>query len=430
MRAPCRSRAQAVGATGSTTFVLRRRCARRVGRNGNRTKMERVFRIMKKRSAAFVAGILAVAVAAASAGTVLAQGKSKEEQKREKELQEAMQREARPVVMAVNAFHLKQGSGDAQAVMVNPRENDLGKAITPATPAVEASGLRWRYDTMKAADGKVYVPFTLDLPANAVPQGPVSVYFRVVEQGSQPPGAAAEREGGEAAKAEEAQSDEPAFEDFFTFEPRAASGQGIRLMRAFAAPPGAYDIYVGMRAKQADSRRQNDPVRVVTLKDDVTLPDFWNGELTTSSVLVTGKVDQVQGEVTPDIQRERPYVFGQMEFVPSMDNRFQKADELSVLFQIYNPGLEAGKPNVTVEYSFHQKLAAGEKYFNKTSPQQLNAQTLPATLDVTATQMLPGGQSVPLASFPPGDYRMEIKITDAIAKKTITRNINFTVLGA
>ena len=38
--------------------------------------------------------------------------------------------------------------------------------------------------------------------------------------------------------------------------------------------------------------------------------------------------------------------------------------------------------------------------------------------------MLPGGQSVPLASFPPGDYRMEIKITDAVAKKTITRDIH------
>ena len=87
------------------------------------------------------------------------------------------------------------------------------------------------------------------------------------------------------------------------------------------------------------------------------------------------------------------------------------------MFQIYNPTLEAGKPNVTIEYKFHRKLPEGEKFFNKTNPQQLNAQTLPPTFDVAATQMLPGGQSVPLASFPPGDYRMEIKITDGIAEE-------------
>ena len=34
---------------------------------------------------------------------------------------------------------------------------------------------------------------------------------------------------------------------------------------------------------------------------------------------------------------------------------------------------------------------------------------------------------MPLASFPEGDYRLEIKVTDKIANKTLTRDINFTV---
>jgi hypothetical protein len=100
------------------------------------------------------------------------------------------------------------------------------------------------------------------------------------------------------------------------------------------------------------------------------------------------------------------------------------------VFQIYNPGIASGAPNVTIEYSFHHKAPEGEKYFNKTTPQQMNAQTLPPTFDVAASQMLPGGQSVPLASFPEGDYRMEIKITDDVSKKTITRDIFFSVAGA
>ena len=34
---------------------------------------------------------------------------------------------------------------------------------------------------------------------------------------------------------------------------------------------------------------------------------------------------------------------------------------------------------------------------------------------------------VPLTSFPEGEYRLEIKVTDKLAEKTVTRNVNFTV---
>ena len=34
---------------------------------------------------------------------------------------------------------------------------------------------------------------------------------------------------------------------------------------------------------------------------------------------------------------------------------------------------------------------------------------------------------MPLASFPEGEYRLEIKVTDKIANKTLTREITFTV---
>jgi len=53
--------------------------------------------------------------------------------------------------------------------------------------------------------------------------------------------------------------------------------------------------------------------------------------------------------------------------------------------------------------------------------------TLPPQFDLAAGHQLQSGQAVPLASFPEGDYRLEIKVTDKIANKTLTREINFTV---
>lgn len=99
---------------------------------------------------------------------------SKDEKKRQKELQEALQREARPVLMLVDSLQRQQGPGDAQAFTVNPKEDDPAKAMTVVAPAVDPKGIGWRTDMMKAADGKVYVPYTITFPAATMPSGPIS----------------------------------------------------------------------------------------------------------------------------------------------------------------------------------------------------------------------------------------------------------------
>jgi hypothetical protein len=43
---------------------------------------------------------------------------------------------------------------------------------------------------------------------------------------------------------------------------------------------------------------------------------------------------------------------------------------------------------------------------------------------------VPGGIEVPLTSFPEGEYRLEIKIIDKAAGKTVTKDVNFSVKGA
>src|SRR5258708_23620948 len=106
-----------------------------------------------------------------------------------------------------------------------------------------------------------------------------------------------------------------------------------------------------------------------------------------------------------------------MEIVPVLGTKFTKKSELSTFMLIYNPKVDsANKPDVSVEYNFYQKLAGQpEKFFNKTNPQSLNAQTLPPQFDLNAGHQLHSGQSVPLAPFPEADYRLEIKVADKIA---------------
>jgi hypothetical protein len=217
--------------------------------------------------------------------------------------------------------------------------------------------------------------------------------------------------------------------------------EGGSVSRAVQLKPGQYVMYLAIKEKAAapagqknDRNNRNQPPAANALpttfgllRHELTVPDFTGPDLTTSSVIVARSVDPVTAP--PADQESNPYVFGPMRIVPSPDGKFAKAAELSIIFWIYGAQAAAsGKPDVTIDFNFHQKLADGEKYFNKTSPQQLNATTLPPEFSVAAGHQLPGSLVVPLTSFPAGDYRLEIKVTDKASSKSVTQNVNFTVL--
>jgi hypothetical protein len=309
----------------------------------------------------------------------------------------------------------------------------------------------WKPDFLKAQEGRTYVPFSLVIPADAIPPGPVALYLRVTPKGATAPEPAKEETKKDTKK--DPKKPEPSrwvFEDLHFLDVRpAAAGQPMRISRAFAVPPGDYDVYLALKQRgpapgkegaQAKPPSGSGPEGAQTAaapkatvqKQAVTVPDFWTSELTTSSVILAERVEPLAQAPSPEEQVTRPYTLGATEIVPSVDSSFTKKEEVSVIFLIYNPALNDGKrPDVTVEYSFHQKAADGtEKYFNRTNPTNFNAETLPPQFDIAAGHQLVAGQSVPLASFPEGEYRLEIKVTDKISNKSVTRNVNFTVAPA
>ena len=162
------------------------------------------------------------------------------------------------------------------------------------------------------------------------------------------------------------------------------------------------------------------------------MPDYNGADLKMSTPIVASTVEPLAAPLSQAQLEENPYgVFGAMKIVPSVDGKFPKTGEFNIVFFVYGSGdAGGGKPNVTLDYSFYTKQGEGEKYFNKTAPQELNAQTLPPDFNVTLGHQVPGMLSIPLASFPAGDYRLEVKVTDkANSNKSITQSVNFTVTG-
>ena len=284
------------------------------------------------------------------------------------------------------------------------------------------------YDFLKAQPGQVYVPFTLKLDPATVSQS-ITLYIRLAPAGMMLPPPPPEPEPG-APPAQPPAVEPPSFpfEDVhFIDMPIAADVYIVR--RAFAVAAGSYDLYLGIKDSEL-VETDSIEVRRAVVKRTVEVPDLWGGQLTTSSVIVTDHVESIPVPLSAEQQRTDPYAIGSTRIVPRDVLQYETTDTLSFLFFIYNPQLIENKPDVTVEYSFHQVTGDGEQFFNATSPQTLNAETLPPQFDMSMGHQLSAGQHVPLSAFPEGTYRLEIKVTDNTASASILRNVGFTVIAS
>lgn len=351
-------------------------------------------------------------------------------------------------VVAFGLIVALAGAASAQEKKPETANQDEIRALLTVTDEAATGkstgslALKWeQHHFIKSHGDKTYVPFTVSFDGAAFAAStPVGLYLRVAKRGELPPTSVAaaakdadkkkKKDKKDGVKGTGSQVDarhQYLFEDVFFIDiPPPVAGQAQLLRRAFAVSPGDYDVYVALKEKPAAGATASPKIGVV--KQELTVPSL-DADFTTSTVIIAAKVDVLPAEIASDRQAENPYTFGAMKITPSLDNKFTTKDELDVVFWIYGVGVDAAtkKPSIEVEYSFHQKTTEGEKFFNKTDAQVMNAETLPPQFDLAAGHQLPGSLAVPLASFPEGEYRLELKVTDKISGKAVTRESTFSV---
>lgn len=317
---------------------------------------------------------------------------------------------------------------------------DYLRGRSEVTPTSEGVALRPMY--FKGVSGQVYVPFTLSLDPSLILESSIAMYLFIVDPGveieqapeeqlarSSAPGAAVL---GAAPEVDPTEEPPPSvFENGFFSEVTINDAGQIEFSRAFQAPGGVYDLYLAVRGSSGGDTEYDlsaSPVRLLTTR--VTVPDQWNDELTASTMFITGDDDiQTLGGV-PDAEelRRNPFTFGNTRITPRFDPTFSTDERLAVIFYVYNPGSEDGRtPNVSVEISFHTKTAEGEEFFNNINPLEFNGQTLQDGFDLTLGNQIVVDTSVPLRSFPPSMYRLEIKVIDNVRSIEQVYNSDFTV---
>lgn len=262
---------------------------------------------------------------------------------------------------------------------------------------------------VKAADGKTFVPFTLKVDTKTG----VALYVRAVSKTPAAPPAKDAKD-----KKIEFPWDDIQFIDVVT---------DGRFSRALSVAPGEYDLYVAVKEKSTGKEKKGETNKTTLLRRGLSVPDFTKPELNISSVVLADNVEAA-APLDMDAQRANPYTFAGMKVTPSLEGKFTKAGELNLVFWIYGVSpTSMQKPDVQVDYSFYRKTGDEWKYFNKTAPQMLNGQTFPPEFSLAVGHLVTGSLSIPLASFEPGDYRVEIKVSDKVSSKSITENVSFNI---
>jgi hypothetical protein len=203
-------------------------------------------------------GMLALFVLAlfASSNSLLAQSKD------EKKNEEAQKKEIANIVKIVD--ELAAGQSGA---------NDLS--------------LSWvREDVLKAQGNKEYVPFTVQLDPSKVTSPNVAFYWRVVAKN--PAAAASTDPNGKKddKNKDKGRKSDYAYEDI-SFVPVTPGQNPLRISRSFTVPAGAYDVYLVAKEPTPEKAPKNaPPPKISAIKQTANVPDFWNSELSTSSVIV------------------------------------------------------------------------------------------------------------------------------------------------
>ncbi|HEY3883893.1 MAG TPA: hypothetical protein VGL62_01700, partial [Vicinamibacterales bacterium] len=206
--------------------------------------------------------------------------------------------------------------------------------------------IQFQNDFLKAQQSQVWVPFTLTMDSAKI-SGPVTMYLRAVPRGMTPPvvepakAARSKDHGTDVKKSGADAATYPYQETLFLDLKPAVQGQPIRIVRGVALPSGHYDFYVVVQ--EHPQGMSTAAPKTAVLKQPLDVPDYSNGEFTTSTVILADRVEQLDAPIAADEQSVHPYAFGQTDIVVSPDRRFKKTQELVVLLQIYNPRLSNEK---------------------------------------------------------------------------------------
>jgi len=134
-----------------------------------------------------------------------------------------------------------------------------------------------------------------------------------------------------------------------------------------------------------------------------------------------------------------PYSFGGLKVVPKGDRTFRPADDLWYFVELRNPGIPEVGPDTPVAVNGSETPALAPRVQIKidvegtdSTGKKIKMVAPPREVEAVPVKGVPGhygiGNSIPLATFKPGDYTFTVKVIDTVRKSSYTLSDKFTVV--
>lgn len=255
----------------------------------------------------------------------------------------------------------------------------------------------WRTDFLKITNDTVLVPVTIQIPNNQLSfqtkDGVHSAMLNIFGRVSTLTGRVVQT-----------------FEDSVSKDfPDSLFQQSVKLQsiyqKAIPLRPGLYRLDLVIKDVQSGN------VGVVNTR--LAVPRYEDDKLGASSLILADEIERVPAKQVGAGQ----FVLGSSKVRPRLQGDFTTADKLGIYMQVYN--LKPDEKTHKSEASFEYVVKKGaQEVFRHT---ETTAEMKQTGDQVTIERLLP------LATFSPGKYTLEVSAKDALSNQSLTRTAEFTV---
>lgn len=176
--------------------------------------------------------------------------------------------------------------------------------------------------------------------------------------------------------------------------------------KALPLSPGLYKLNLVLKDLNSGN--------VGTAEFRLAVPRFEEDELAHSSLVLADGVERLASR---HVGSEQQFVIGDTKVRPSVGQTFRPTQRMGIYLQVYNLGVDetTHQPDATIDYTIRR---GDETLFRHTE----------STTDMEhAGQQLTLRKVLPLTPFKPGEYKLEIKVTDRVRQQSIDPSATFRV---
>jgi VWFA-related protein len=199
------------------------------------------------------------------------------------------------------------------------------------------------------------------------------------------------------------------------------STRQLQYMTAFYLKPGRYDLKFLVRENQTG--------KLSTFEQPLSVPNYFDSKLSMSSIVLSNRLQAVtqkndavrrvadfQGLPKSQDNQPDPLVVDQNRIIPTVTRVFSRKDTLYVFFQTYLVKGQAA-PNLSQSLVFYRNGTP----FREAANQQLT-QFDDGSRDTVTSEL-----ALSLASFPQGQYVLQVNTIDPISQESLIQRTSFAV---